>query len=218
MENKTYDFEVLRGITACFIGDSLFAGHGIGKENSWINLLGEKYSMRYTNYGINGCTISACEGCSMPIVKRYVEMTEEDPDLVVFEGGRNDFNKGAVIGSVDEPDESTMCGAIAIIVKGLREKYPNAKLVAVPFWDTATVRDGRVSNDYVEAMIGACLALGVDLINSYSAAESGINMRDADFRAKYCYVPGDVCHLNEEGMKLAMPYFERELARLLSER
>ena len=218
MERKRAFFDVLDGKRAYFIGDSLFGAHGIGKENSWVNLLCEKYEMSFENFGINGCTFSDCENGSNPIVKRYAEMPDEQPDFVVIEGGRNDFNKMAKIGSVDEKDPATYLGAIAITVEGLRAKYPNAKIIAVTFWKTGTVnKEGVASNTYVEAMIDACEKLGVPCIKSYNEEESGILMTNADFRAQYCFVPGDVCHLNVEGMKLALPFFEREISKLLEE-
>ena len=209
-------FEILRGKRAYFIGDSLFGGHGIGKENSWINLLAAKYEMDFDNQGINGCTFSDCENGSNPIVKRYVDLPSEQPDFVVIEGGRNDFNKMAELGSVIEKNPATYLGAIAITVDGLREKYPNAKIIAVTFWKTPTVNKAGVASDlYVEAMIDACEKLSVPCIKAYNDEESGILMNDKAFRTKYCFVPGDVCHLNVEGMKLALPYFEREIAEII---
>ena len=39
-------------------------------------------------------------------------------------------------------------------------------------------------------------------------------MRDASFRAKYNIKSSDVSHLNVDGMKLVLPYFEKALAEL----
>lgn len=216
MERERAYYNVLEGKTAYFIGDSLFAAHGIGKENSWVNLLGEKYKMNFVNEGINGCTVSDCENGSNPIVNRYVNLPAAQPDFIVIEGGRNDFNKMAAIGSVDENDPTTYLGALAIVVEGLREKYPNAKIIAVTFWKTGTVNKADIaSNTYVESMIDACEKLGIPCIKAYNEEESGILMTDKDFRAQYCFVPGDVCHLNVEGMKLALTFFEKEIAAIL---
>ena len=216
MERERAYYNMLEGKTAYFIGDSLFGAHGIGKENSWVNLLGEKYKMNFVNEGINGCTVSDCENGSNPIVKRYVDLPDAQPDFIVIEGGRNDFNKMAAIGSVDEKDPTTYLGALAIVVDGLRAKYPNAKIIAVTFWKTGTINKADVaSNTYVEAMIDACEKLSVPCIKAYNEEESGILMTDKDFRTQYCFVPGDVCHLNIEGMKLALPYFEKEIAAIL---
>ena len=215
MERERAYYDILEGCTASFIGDSLFGGHGIGIENSWINLLGEKYNMVYNNYGSNGCTLSACEGGANPIITRYTAMADNDPDIIVFEGGRNDFNKCAALGSIEEKDITTYLGAISALVDGLREKYPRAVIIAVSFWNTTTVnKAGATSNSYVEAMLSACESLGVPIINAYDESASGVHMTDKDFRAEYCYVPGDVCHLNIEGMKLVLPFFEKEIARI----
>ena len=219
MENENLYFESLKGLTANFIGDSLFGGHSVGKDGTWIALLCEKYGITHNNYGINGCTLSACEGGTNPIIHRYADMADNSPDLVVIEGGRNDFNKCAAIGTIDDGDETSYCGALALLVKGLREKYPTAKIIAVSFWKSPTVnKSGIPSTEYVEAMIAACDALGVPCIRAYDEDASGIRMTDRDFRATYCCLPGDVCHLNSDGMKLAMPFFERELARILGEK
>ena len=217
MDTQRAYYDVLEGKTAYFIGDSLFGAHGIGKENCWIALLGDKYKMNYVNYGISGCTLSACEGGANPIINRYTEMSKEQPDFIVIEGGRNDFNKGALIGSIDEKDKTTYLGALSMLVEGLRERYPDATIIAVTFWKTNTTNKttGKSSNEYVDAMMAACDELGVLCVNAYDNTDCPVDMTDADFRAQYCFEPGDVCHLNVDGMKLVMPFFEKEIAEIL---
>ncbi len=217
MDTERAYYDVLEGKTAYFIGDSLFGAHGIGKENCWIGLLGDKYKMNYVNYGISGCTLSACEGGANPIIDRYTEMSQEQPDFIVIEGGRNDFNKGALIGSIDEKDKTAYLGALSMLVEGLLERYPDATIIAVTFWKTNTTNKttGKASNEYVEAMMTACDELGILTVNAYDNPDCPVDMTDADFRAEYCVGPGDVCHLNVEGMKLVMPFFEREIAQML---
>lgn len=202
------------GLKVNFIGDSLFGGHTV--KGGWIKLFCEKHQLDYNNYGINGCTLSACKDGSNPIIHRYTDMADNDPDLIIFEGGRNDFNKCAEIGSVEVEDETTYCGAIALLVKGLKEKYPRARIAASTFWNTGTVnKEGRRSNEYVEAMIAACEELGVPYINSFDESASGVYMTDREFRERYCVCGGDVCHLNEEGMEMVLPFYESEIARLM---
>ena len=215
MENVR--FASLEKITASFIGDSLFGGHGIGKENTWIALLSNKYGMNSNNYGINGCTLSACEGGAYPIINRYFEIADNDPDLIVFEGGRNDYNKNAALGDITSEDVTTYKGAIASLIKGLRAKYPRAKLAAVSFWKVGPRPNdiGIECGVYTDAMKEVCDALGVNFIDTRVEEESLVRMTDPEFRAKYCWVGGDVCHLNVEGMKLVMPFFERKLAQIM---
>jgi len=207
--------EILTGKRIYFIGDSLFGGHGIGIERSWPNLLAEKYSMPFFNYGINGSTVSACEGCSNPIVKRYADMAEDKPDIVVLEGGRNDFNKHAVIEG-DDGDITTYRGALIATVEGLRKKYPGALIIGVTFWRSGTrINDrGHLCSEYTDAMKRTFRELSVEFIDTTDTDACPVHMLDREFREKYCFVPGDVCHLNVAGMELALEYFEVEIAKI----
>ncbi|MBQ7386648.1 MAG: SGNH/GDSL hydrolase family protein [Clostridia bacterium] len=211
-------YDVLEGKTLNFIGDSLFAGAGIGVEYSWPNLLGEKYSMTYDNKGISGCTLSACEGGPNPIVTRYTSMPDNDPDIVVFEGGRNDYNKGSVLGHHIYKEPETFKGALAILIEGLREKYPDALIIGVTFWNATDKQNdfGYVCNDYSKAMIEVCDVYGVPCIDATDEDACGIRMTDKTFREEYSCRPSDVCHLNFEGMKLALRFFEKEIAEIYS--
>lgn len=212
-------YGVLEGKSINFIGDSLFAGHSLGKAYTWPSLISAKYGMQYSNHGISGCTLSACEGGENPIINRYKEMPDNDPDIVVFEGGRNDFNKAAALGSTYGGDITTYRGALSALIDGLREKYPKAVIVGVTFWKAnSKLNSADISCDeYSNAMMEVCSAKGVSYIDATDQAASGIYMTDAAFRQNYSLAPSDVCHLNFEGMKLALRFFERELARIYTE-
>ena len=218
MENVYY--KSLRGLTALFIGDSLFGGHGIGKDLTWINLLATKYGMTFENHGVCGCTLSACEGGFQPIISRYTDMPLLDADLVVIEGGRNDYNKNAAIGTQDSGDVSTYKGALGSLIRGLKDRYPRAIIAAVSFWRVGDRPNelGLPCGEYTAAMEEVCAELGVHFIRACDEESSGVYMTDPAFRTEYCWVPGDVCHLNARGMELALPFFEKELARIMSEK
>ena len=218
MENSGVYYESLKNIRASFIGDSLFGGHGIGKENSWIALLANKYEMECNNYGSNGCTLSACEGGANPIVKRFDEIEENDPHLIVVEGGRNDYNKGAVLGEIGG-DITTFRGALSYTLLSLREKFPSAKIVCVTFWRVGPRENtiGFPTSAYTDAMMEVSEKLGFPYVDATDVEESRVNMTDPEFRKEFCYVPGDVCHLNVEGMKRVMPFFEKKLAKIMAD-
>ena len=213
-EREYYD--VLEGKTINFIGDSLFAGHSLGKDYTGPLLLLEKYSMEGVNQGLSGCTLSACEGGANPIVSRFDKLPDNNPDIVIFEGGRNDYNKDAAIGNWRYKDADTYQGAIAILVAGLREKYPNALIIGVTFWkaNDRLNSGGKTCGEYTEAMKEACAALKVPYIDASDEDACGIKMTDADFRSQYSLNPSDVCHLNFDGMKIALAFFEREIYRI----
>lgn len=217
MEASSVYYENLKGLRAAFIGDSLFGGHGIGKENSWIALLSDKYEMVSENCGSNGCTLSACEGGARPIVSRLSDITLEDPELIVVEGGRNDYNKAAALGVIGD-DISTFRGALSKVIESLRERFPKATVVCVTFWGVGQRENaiGLPTSAYTDAMKDVCENMGVPCIDATDPQTTLVDMRDPEFRREFCWVPGDVCHLNVEGMKRVMPFFERELAKILS--
>ena len=211
--------ELLEGKTVNFIGDSLFAGNSLGEHLVWPALLGMKYNMSFRNYGISGCTLSACEGGKNPIINRYQSMADNDPDIVIFEGGRNDYNKCAALGTVEDADITTYRGAVAELIRGLREKYPNAVIIGVTFWRASDRANdvGLSCNVYTDAMKEVCAELGVPYIDATDEEASGIKMTDKSFRLEYSMQAGDVCHLNTEGMRLALKFFEAEIARIYTE-
>lgn len=213
------DFSALYGKTVNFIGDSLFAGNGVGEYLVWPALLGMKYNMSWRNYGISGCTLSACENGKNAIISRYQKMADNDPDIIVFEGGRNDYNKCAALGNTADGDVTTYRGALAELINGLREKYPNAVLICVTFWKaTDRLNDAGINcNTYTDAMKEVCAEMGVPCIDAANEEASGIKMTDKSFREQYSMQAGDVCHLNSEGMRLALRFFEAEIARIYSE-
>ena len=212
-------YEILEGKTINVIGDSLLAGQSGQADYVWPALLASKYNMAFKNYAIAGCTLSGCEGGNNPIIERYSSMADNDPDIVIIEGGRNDYNKCAPLGSVYSHDTTTYYGALRTLIEGLREKYPNAEIIAVSFWNASDKKndDGRTCNEYTNAMKNLCKNMGVPLIDATDEKASGVYMTDPAFRAEYCVAASDVCHLNNDGMKLALPFFEKEIARILSE-
>lgn len=79
------------------------------------------------NYGINGSTISAFNkfgDAYMPMCVRYASM--EDADIVSVMGGINDFGRLAVLGDPKDELPTTFYGALNVLCKGLKEKYPHA--------------------------------------------------------------------------------------------
>jgi hypothetical protein len=214
-DRERAEYDILYGKTINFIGDSLF---GANRPQNWVDMFISKYNLNGENYGISGCTLSACEGGANPIVTRYDKLPDNDPDIVIFEGGRNDYNKSAPMGHHLYPDTESYKGSLATLIKGLREKYPDAILIGVTFWNSTDRPNeaGYVCNDYTQAMIDVCRALGVYCIDATDEEECGIVMTDADFRAQYSIAPSDVCHLNYEGMKLALAFFEKKIASICS--
>lgn len=105
-----------------------------------------------------------------------------DQVKILFIGsGLNDYHSGNPIESTADPynpyDEYTYCGAIRSIVKELREAYPELRIIFItPPYTWYTIPEltceeydlgGGVLEDYVNAEIGLCQALDVEVIDIY---------------------------------------------------
>ena len=209
--------KLLAGITMYAMGDSYFGGSSLGKEGTWVNLLGEKYGMDYVNYGIGGSTMSDYVTDKNPMVLRYTRMAKGDADIILLEGGRNDRTKEVPIGDLDSRDSKTFMGSINIMLDGMLKTYPNALIILVtPWYHTGKVAATGLSNvDYANAMRSLAEHRNDKRIVCLYAADPntiGVNMNDAAFRKKYCIAENDVSHLNLDGMKYVLTYMEQFIA------
>lgn len=202
--------EALKGLTLYAIGDSYFAGNGIDPRYVWPNLLAEKYGMNFTNKGINGSSVSAYDTTHNPMVNRVNTLPAAQPDIILFEGGKNDFNVNCPIGTDDDRTSVTFKGALNLTLDKLEERYPNALILCVTPWKVnGTNSLGLGVSAYTTAMREVCAKRGIACFNAADPALSGVDMTNASFRASYCMGPSDVSHLNLEGFKLVLPKFEQ---------
>ena len=209
---KSYYANILEGVTINALGDSYFEGSDLEKEYVWLSLLGSKYNMSMNNYGRGGSTVTNKITTNSPMCERYTSMSNNNADIILLEGGRNDFNKDVAIGETDSYDTTTFSGALNVTIEGLKEKYPNAMIVCISNWNFPDEKFGRVYSDYAGAMEAVAERQGVYYIPACDPAVSGINMASKSFRELYCIKTGDVSHLNFAGMKVAMTHFEKILA------
>lgn len=214
-------FDLFEGKTINVIGDSLFTpANEIHKDNVWISLLAGKYGMTYVDRAISGSTISNKDTNDNPMVDRVAQMPDNDPDIVIFEGCRNDYNHNVPLGS-DDPndfDTTTLKGAIRYMLRALRQKYPNATIICMNYWDTPSGANatGVSCNGYAATMLKLCRDLGYLTIDLMDTDLCGVNMQDALFRELYSRAPNDVSHLTDRGMRYAYPYLEKALADVLA--
>ena len=219
-ENSAVDrpesYDVLEGITFSVIGDSYLAGKGLADPSSvWPALLATKYNMVFENYGMNGSTISNYAGANYnPMVERYDQIEENNPDIIIVEGGRNDYNRDVPMGEDGSLDTNTMKGAVRYLITKLQEKFPDTLIIGVTCWEVGGLpnEQGYTCSEYGDAFIEVCEALNVPCINAMDSDTMGVYMTDASFRRQYCVSYDDISHLNEEGMKLVLPAFETQIA------
>ena len=219
----------LEGLHVYTIGDSYLEGNGIDRNDHWVTQLGAKYNWTYVNYGINGSAISAYASKNNPMVNRYQSMVEdEDADIIIFEGGRNDYNKNVPIGTIGDADPNTFLGAIQIVIDGLLQKYPNAVILCMTAWDLSemttgsnkTNSAGNRTEDYTEAFNAYVEYLGNDRVRAVNNADRSVlpvYMTSEFFRAAYCQSASDISHFNAAGMELIQPWIEAQLSALYTD-
>jgi len=205
----------LNGLTIYIMGDSYFDDPEV-EPYMWINFLEEKYDLTVENYAKSGSSVSNFEGGRNPMCDRISKMPDGSPDIVLFHGGRNDFNLvKAPLGekSLDNVDEATFCGGVNSCFTQLREKYPNALILAFTCWRHEQVNvNGDHQVDFADALRDMCALWGIPCFYQADEDAIGIYMDDPNFRAKYCKRPTDISHLNMDGMMMYMPKPERFIA------
>ncbi|MBR6726705.1 MAG: SGNH/GDSL hydrolase family protein, partial [Clostridia bacterium] len=202
--------EALEGLTVNALGDSYFAGSGLPAEQIWLNIWAKKYGMKMNNYGIGGSTVTS--GGGNPMCERYVNMANNGADIVILEGGRNDYNWQFEIGDAGSDETTTYIGAWNVLIDGVQEKYPDAMIVMISPWNFPDEGQRITREQYAAAMAAVAEEQGIYFIDASITADTGVDMGSSKFRREYCKNPNDVSHLNAAGMRLVMPNFDKLIA------
>jgi lysophospholipase L1-like esterase len=200
----------LEGLKVNFLGDSITEGAGTtGKDKIYHALLAKKYGFEARNYGISGTRIARQKNDAYPPVDtefctRYKTM-DDDADLVVVFGGTNDFGHGdAMFGHFTDRTNDTFYGACHVLMQGLIEKYPEARIVIMtPIHrdnEDSDKGDGTKPNgslpliDYVNAIKEVAQYYSLPVLDLWSV--SGLQPKVPVIKEKYC---PDGLHPNDAG-------------------
>jgi hypothetical protein len=124
----------LKGKVLSVTGDSEAAGHTIGKQNSYGNLIAARNGMTINNYAINGRKLIT--GTETSLVDTYQEIALNSDYILVQIGYNDPFNA-----KIDDnsQDKTTFKGAFNILVQGLQSRYPKAKIGFIePYYFAST--------------------------------------------------------------------------------
>lgn len=175
------------------LGDSITYGYlnekGEAMKKSYPTLLKEILNLEEVrNYGINGSTIAEGEN---PMYIRYKNM-EENADIVSVLGGTNDFGREEIeispLGNKKDKEGNTVYGALDILCKGLKEKYPQAFLF---FMTPLRCGEDRIPNHYnytlkdvKEAIEEVCSEYAIPVLDLYTTGE--FFPESKEFLNQYC--------------------------------
>ncbi len=241
---------MLQDLNVLAIGDSLFDGDFVSGDKQWIGLLAKECSWNLTNLGQDGWTVaynpeiypdsvSARPSMAYHLLNNenykygstsyYYQNNRETPfggaeevDLILLEGGTNDFNWGMPLGEVTSTDIGTLYGALNTMIETLLDTYTEAKIVLVTTWHkTGTRDDGAAALDFVANALKNIKSTNysdddnVILLDAGDPAVSGIEMSNEAFRAEYSKSVDDTAHLNEKGMELMATNMLKALSEIV---
>lgn len=209
----------LDGKTLVALGDSLFYGNKLGNAATWINKLGAKHHMTVYNHGSNGNPVAAQEKETkrVPMCVRYAEM-EDGADYVVVLGGANDKRLDVPIGENDSRDITTFKGALNVLILGLAEKYPRARILFMTNYNRWPSKNALGISDiaYVDAMKEICALWAIPCFDNYR--ESGISFQNP---AQLAWIDEGIAlglapnhHFSDEAYDWLLPKYEALLESL----
>ena len=209
------------GISIACLGDSITEAANLSdqedyKQYAYPARLKEKLGAEnVVNLGIGGSSIGRY--WENAFVDRYREIPQ-DTDLILVMGGTNDgfcMNQEE-LGDMQERKPRTFIGDLDELLRGLKENYPQARVVLVTPLPNVLHDILRKEREYllpqktiVNAMKTLAGEYGIPVIDLYNS-----NILDThDAAVIYNYMPDGV-HCNEEGYTLLAEHLGAELIRL----
>lgn len=190
---------------ANFLGDSLTHGDGASAYQAYPFVVGNVLGLNTVrNYGISGSSIGTVQDC---MAVRYADM-ENDADLIVLFGGRNDYRASTyVFGTMADRTTDTFYGACHVLMSGLVEKYPTKALGIILTYkaqcSTTPIQNDNVwanpytnkyQEDYNNAIKEVARYYNIPALDLYN--EGGISAWNAGQKSEFFY---DTVHLNAAG-------------------
>ena len=168
-------------LRVAFLGDSITHGDCVAdKNNSYVNRTIKHFGWEdVQNHSLPGSRIGNYIGedprrIGPSFVERYQNMPEGFELVIVF-GGTNDFGIGnEPVGTAADKTADTFCGALNLLLTGLKEKYPSALILFMtPLHRRNELESntftGAAFKEYIEAIRERVKAHEVRLLDLYEA-------------------------------------------------
>lgn len=209
--------DTLEGKNLLLIGDSYSAHHKLQLEEGWPYLVCQEFGMTLYDHAISGSSFGGGEKGRYPMVDRYYYAMDGDYDLIIMQGGSNDWSHNIPLGDVDSRDKTTMLGAMNLILDDFQAAWPQATIICFTPWISTGAKNdlGLDTDDYVDAIGDLCEARDLILYDASNAEENGIYMNQESFRLQYSLTATDRWHLNHQGQALFATAFSRFLRQSL---
>ena len=204
-------------------GDSIVYGH-THPEYCFLRQLSEKYGFRLENYAVNGATVMRSDNHILAEVENAPDV---QPDFIVFNGFTNDCYASAEgkIGEISEGfdgpfDDTLFVPGFEKIIKTMKDKYPQAKLIYVAMHksnarpDMITEKGERVSVQVLMQKLTheVCAKWGVTVADLWNESPFDTNL--PGMSEKYI-IDGAGSQPNEEACRrFYVPMVEKAMLRV----
>ncbi len=221
ISNSSYDFSNKK--IAC-LGDSITEGSNLDKMENYKqysypsvlkNILGAE---EVYNLGIGGSSYGRY--WDKPFVERYKEIPA-DTDIILVMGGTNDGFAASEkeLGSLSEKKPATFYGDVDELMRGLRENYPEAKIIFATPLPNILHDYLRKQRDYLlpqatfaNAVKELAAQYDIDVIDLYNS-----NLLDThDSQVISTYMPDGV-HGNPAGYQVLAEHMASQVIRIMEE-
>ena len=131
--NKPVPVNYLQGKTLSVIGDSEAAGDKNGIADTYCYFIAERNCMKVNNLALNGQKLCNAPADGWPALLDYYKCIPADTDYILVHIGYNDdFDP---LEANDSQDSLSYKGAFNLLIKGLRTRYPHARIgVICPYY------------------------------------------------------------------------------------
>lgn len=203
----------LEGKNLLLLGDSYSAHHKLQLEEGWPYQVCEALGMELYDYAISGSSFAGGDNGRYPMVDRYESAMEEDYDIIILQGGSNDWSHNIPLGDVESRDKTTMLGAMNLMLDDFEAAWPEATIICFTPWVSTGAKNslGLDTDDYVDAIARLCQTRDLILYDASDAAKNGIYMNQESFRTQYSLTSTDRWHLNAQGQTLFATVFSKWL-------
>jgi lysophospholipase L1-like esterase len=156
------DKDAWKNKSVCFVGDSITADNSAG---AWYKQLAAKLGVtNYTTAAVGGSCASVTndQGAGRDLlVNRWNSIPQKDVYVIMI--GTNDWGHDTPIGSVYDTTDVSFCGALNVIVNGLKTKYPASEIVFVTPMDRivykSETRDPGAENNAGDTLADFAMAI-----------------------------------------------------------
>lgn len=179
-------------LSICCFGDSTTWGangeaSGGGNAIAWPAKLQQLLGCKAVyNIGKKGSRLAVSEGRDDSFVERLPQVLAQPADVYMLLGGVNDFQHDVPLGTLGDTEQTTVHGALHIIIEGILSKYPQSRLIVMTpmknnfqhptkHYPTSIETNGQglTQTAYAQAVREAAETYGLPVIDLY--ASSGIS-------------------------------------------